>query len=191
MYQFFTEKDFDILQYGNSTIYNHHNGFYPEEFYNDTKLSTYFKVTSISQDKNGLKFINWYEGKNDSIKIFATQYHPEKNPYKRYNYPVEQNIDSLKVSHLLAMSFIEEASKNKNRFDSSNNNEGNGEQFDFFNTYTGTPNSNYDNESETFYPGKEPAELKVDNEKAVAWMKNGAQPTDTVRALLKKSGAIE
>ena len=36
-----------------------------------------------------------------------------------------------------------------------------------------------------------PAELKVDNEKAAAWMKNGAQPTDTVRALLKKSGAIE
>ncbi len=42
-----------------------------------------------------------------------------------------------------------------------------------------------------YNPGKEPAELKVDNEKAAAWMKNGAQPTDTVRALLKKSGAIE
>ena len=42
-----------------------------------------------------------------------------------------------------------------------------------------------------YNPGTEPAELKVDNEKAAAWMKNGAQPTDTVRALLKKSGAIE
>ena len=40
-----------------------------------------------------------------------------------------------------------------------------------------------------YNPGTEPAELKVDNEKAA--MKNGAQPTDTVRALLKKSGAIE
>ena len=40
-------------------------------------------------------------------------------------------------------------------------------------------------------PMKQPAEIKIDNEKAVAWMKNGAQPTDTVRALLKKSGAIE
>ena len=40
-------------------------------------------------------------------------------------------------------------------------------------------------------PMKQPAEIKVDNEKAVTWMKNGAQPTDTVRVLLKKSGAIE
>jgi len=33
-------------------------------------------------------------------------------------------------------------------------------------------------------------ELKTDAEKAKTWIKNGAQPTDTVRALLKKSGAI-
>jgi len=31
----------------------------------------------------------------------------------------------------------------------------------------------------------------VDGEKAQQWIKNGAQPTDTVRALLKKNGAIE
>ena len=42
-----------------------------------------------------------------------------------------------------------------------------------------------------YNPISEPVELKVDNEKAVNWMKNGAQPTDTVRALLKKSGAIQ
>ena len=36
-----------------------------------------------------------------------------------------------------------------------------------------------------------PAEIKVDNEKAQQWIKNGAQPTDTVRGLLKKSGAIQ
>ena len=35
-----------------------------------------------------------------------------------------------------------------------------------------------------------PVELKIDAEKAQQWIKNGAQPTDTVRALLKKSGAI-
>ena len=34
-------------------------------------------------------------------------------------------------------------------------------------------------------------ELKVDNEKAADWVKKGAQPTDTVRALLKKNGAIQ
>ena len=40
-------------------------------------------------------------------------------------------------------------------------------------------------------PMKQPADIKVDNEKAQQWMKTGAQPTDTVRVLLKKSGAIE
>ena len=34
-------------------------------------------------------------------------------------------------------------------------------------------------------------EVKIDNEKAVEWIKNGAQPTDSVRSLLKKSGAID
>ena len=121
MYKFFTEKDYNILQYGNSTIYNHHYGFYPEEFYNDAKITSYFKVTSISEDKNGLKFINSFEGKNDSIKIFATQFHPEKNPYKRIYYPVKQNIDCLIVSQLLAMSFIDEARKKRSEKQSVKN----------------------------------------------------------------------
>ena len=42
-----------------------------------------------------------------------------------------------------------------------------------------------------YNPTSDPAELKVDNEMAAQWIKNGAQPTDTVRGLLKKSGAIQ
>lgn len=42
-----------------------------------------------------------------------------------------------------------------------------------------------------YNPLKDPAEIKVDAERAQYWVKNGAQPTDTVRALLKKSGAIQ
>lgn len=42
-----------------------------------------------------------------------------------------------------------------------------------------------------YNPLSDPVELKIDNEKAVEWIKKGAQPSDTVRALLKKSGAIE
>ena len=34
-------------------------------------------------------------------------------------------------------------------------------------------------------------ETSIDNEKAADWIKKGAQPTDTVRALLKKTGAIQ
>ena len=42
-----------------------------------------------------------------------------------------------------------------------------------------------------YNPMTQPAEIKIDNERAKYWIKNGAQPTDTVRILLKKTGAIE
>ena len=42
----------------------------------------------------------------------------------------------------------------------------------------------------TYDPLASPSEIKIDNERAQYWIKNGAQPTDTVRALLKKSGAL-
>ncbi|MBR0139919.1 MAG: 30S ribosomal protein S16 [Firmicutes bacterium] len=40
-------------------------------------------------------------------------------------------------------------------------------------------------------PLTEPATIKIDAEAAKKWIANGAQPTDTVRALLKKAGVIE
>ncbi len=40
----------------------------------------------------------------------------------------------------------------------------------------------------TFNPLTTPEEVKIDTEKAAKWIANGAQPTDTVKALLKKSG---
>lgn len=43
----------------------------------------------------------------------------------------------------------------------------------------------------TYNPLTNPAEIKIDNEKARTWIKNGAQPTDTARNILEKSGAIE
>ena len=42
-----------------------------------------------------------------------------------------------------------------------------------------------------YNPMTQPAEIKIDNERASYWLQNGAQPTDTVRILLKKTGAIE
>ena len=39
-----------------------------------------------------------------------------------------------------------------------------------------------------YNPQEDPAVIQVDTEKAQKWMANGAQPTDTVRALLKKAG---
>ena len=41
----------------------------------------------------------------------------------------------------------------------------------------------------TYDPLASPSKIKIDLERADYWVKNGAQPTDTVRALLKKAKA--
>ena len=45
-------------------------------------------------------------------------------------------------------------------------------------------------EIDTYNPLLESENIKVDVEKAQNWIKNGAQPTDTVRGLLKKAGVL-
>ena len=40
-------------------------------------------------------------------------------------------------------------------------------------------------------PTKEPSVVKVDADKAKEWIAKGAQPTDTVKTILKKEGIIE
>ena len=42
----------------------------------------------------------------------------------------------------------------------------------------------------TYNPLTEPATITIDAEKAQTWIKNGAQPTDTVRGLLKNAGLL-
>ncbi len=43
----------------------------------------------------------------------------------------------------------------------------------------------------TYNPLTDPSTIDVDNEKAAKWLSQGAQPTDTVKELLKISGAIK
>lgn len=43
----------------------------------------------------------------------------------------------------------------------------------------------------TYDPLTDPATIKIDTEKAKQWITNGAQPTDTARAILVKSGVLE
>ena len=41
-----------------------------------------------------------------------------------------------------------------------------------------------------YNPLTNPADIKIDAEKAKQWIANGAQPTDTVKAILKKEGVL-
>ena len=42
-----------------------------------------------------------------------------------------------------------------------------------------------------YNPVVEPADIKIDEELAMKWLRNGAQPTDTVRDILKKQGIVK
>lgn len=52
-------------------------------------------------------------------------------------------------------------------------------------------NGRFIEEIGTYDPTKDPAAVSIDGDKAKQWIKNGAQPTDTVKALLKKNGIID
>lgn len=43
----------------------------------------------------------------------------------------------------------------------------------------------------TFNPMTNPEQINIDKEKSLKWISNGAQPTDTARALLEKAGILE
>jgi small subunit ribosomal protein S16 len=43
----------------------------------------------------------------------------------------------------------------------------------------------------TYNPLTDPAKVEIDNDKASEWLKKGAQPTDTVKSLLKRVGVIQ
>jgi small subunit ribosomal protein S16 len=42
-----------------------------------------------------------------------------------------------------------------------------------------------------YNPMTDPADIKLDSEKAKKWLENGAQPTETVRSLFKKAGILQ
>ena len=43
----------------------------------------------------------------------------------------------------------------------------------------------------TYNPLANPAEIKINNELAAKWLKNGAEPTETTRTLLQRVGVLE
>ena len=43
----------------------------------------------------------------------------------------------------------------------------------------------------TYNPITNPAEIKINKELAIKWLNNGAQPTDTVKDILKKEGILK
>ena len=150
MYNLFNEDDFDSLLNRNGTIYFHTWGVSESDWNNNANLPHLFDITSFGHDIKGKQFVNSFEGKNNTINIFATQYHPEKNPYIRYDgYEVEHTVDTLRVSHKLGLSFIEQTRRNTNRMAYNER-----KNYDFLNTYGKGNEDSYDPENNCYYFSK-------------------------------------
>jgi len=54
-----------------------------------------------------------------------------------------------------------------------------------------TPKGPFVEELGFYDPTTEPASYKIDEEKALKWLNNGAKPSNTVKSLLKQSGIME
>lgn len=52
-------------------------------------------------------------------------------------------------------------------------------------------NGKFIEEIGTYNPLTDPVTIKIDAEKAQKWISNGAQPTETVRAIMKKAGILQ
>ena len=52
-------------------------------------------------------------------------------------------------------------------------------------------NGRFIEEIGSYNPLTEPAQITIDGEKAKSWIAKGAQPTETVKSLLKKSGIVD
>ena len=145
MFSQFTDNDHEIYEKSNSTIYFHVQGVSPEEFNKREKLTSLFDITSLGKDKNGKVFVNSIESKEHNI--FATQYHPEKNPYIRQDsYELEHTIDSLKMSHKIGLGFIYQAMINNNFMIYQER-----LQYDFINTNGKGTEDRYDKTSNSYY----------------------------------------
>ena len=73
-----------------------------------------------------------------------------KNPYIRYDgYEVEHTVDTLRVSHKLGISFIEQTRKNTNRTAYNER-----KNYDFLNTYGKGNEDSYDPENNCYYFSK-------------------------------------
>lgn len=118
MFSFLDDEDIYALKYLNTTSQFHHYGVSEEKFIEHESLSSFFKITTYSEDLDGKITISTVEGKH--YPVYAIQSHPEKSNYVRnMQYGVPQTRESVFIGQKLANFFVEEARKNDNTFGNS------------------------------------------------------------------------
>jgi gamma-glutamyl hydrolase len=71
---------YKILESEKVTMNNHHYGIYTEHFQATEALTSFYDMTSVNKDRNGVEFVSTMEAFN--YPIYGVQWHPEKNIYE-------------------------------------------------------------------------------------------------------------
>ncbi|XP_065071657.1 gamma-glutamyl hydrolase-like isoform X1 [Rhopilema esculentum] len=99
------------------TINAHKYSLLSEYFLKSKILTDFYRVISLNDDKEGVRFVSTYEARR--YPIYGLQWHPEKllfvwNPMMA----ADHSIDSIRVAQYIANFFVMEARRNSNRFSS-------------------------------------------------------------------------
>ena len=138
-------NELDSLKNKNAAIFFHTWGISEDDWNSNEKLNQLFTITSLGKDAKGNVFVSSFEGKNNNI--FATQFHPEANPYVRYDgYEVEHTVECLRISHKLGFSFVKQAKKVLNRMEYHER-----KRFDFINTFAKGSEDRHEEDDDAYF----------------------------------------
>ncbi|OQS05043.1 gamma-glutamyl hydrolase [Thraustotheca clavata] len=112
---------FDALTKAPLSAYFHHLGITTEHFLATESLSSFYKATATSLDRNGVEYIAAIEAKE--YPIYGIQFHPEKNPYELGELAngnvygtINHSYEAIMAAQAFSHFFIREAKKNHHRF---------------------------------------------------------------------------
>jgi len=108
----------DILTQQNVTSNLHHDGVSPGTFMRNAKLSSFFDVISVDNDRQAKSFVSSIEAQR--IPIYGVQWHPERPQYEwtpKLN--LNHSPDAVTAMQYMANFFISETRKNNNSFSSA------------------------------------------------------------------------
>jgi len=110
------------LSSANITMNNHVKGIKPRDFIAEKKVSSLFKITSTSVDRDGITFISTIE--SFQMPLYGVQYHPEKHNFE-YGLTINGTLPYLAINHSedavalsmhLAFFFVNRVRKNVKRY---------------------------------------------------------------------------
>lgn len=102
------------LQNSPIAMENHMHGVLPQAYEENPRLKAFFKVLSLSLDKNGLPYISTLEARN--YPITATQWHPEKSQFEWPTFlRIPHSPEAVHAGGEVAAFFVREARRSKHK----------------------------------------------------------------------------